>query len=408
MQMQIFDTMTEEYLQATQHWFAAVESAGMHLMVILLVIQFTLKISKHIISGEGHALGMMTQTLKHLILLSVLYYLMTHAGTLLPELFNSFKALGVAGSSITTLDPSSVVSEGLAIASAIIQGFDAYGVLTDIAFALFGFFCCITIVICYGLIAADLMITLIESYFLVAVSSLFIAFGSTSYTLPMAREYLGMTLGVGIKLMMLYVMIAIGVQLGNDWAQLISQAVAAKDWTTYLGVAVGSIIYYLIVKSVPGRIASAASQAFAISHISDVTGTVFSGIANTATAGSLALGSLALAKSSFSTTGTGAQWLHGQLSSFLGNGQEGSDTSMNNMPNGEGSSKLASQMLMHFGDHHDSSIHSTRPLDTSSSSISASNLSRGARQSSSLVTPAVIHLPGPEATKGQSDLFVTN
>ena len=397
MQIQIFDTMTQEYLQATQAWFSQVESAGMHLMVILIVIQMSLKISKNIITGEGNAAGMMVTTIKHLVILSILYYLITNAGTLLPELFNSFSQLGIAGSNITSLDPSSVVNEGLTIASAIIQGFSSYGVLTDIAFAFFGVFCCIAIVICYGLIAADLMITLIESYFLVAVSSLFIAFGSTSYTLPMAREYLGMTIGVGIKLMMLYVMIAIGVQLGNDWAQLISQATQAKDWTTYLGVAVGAIIYYLIVKTVPARIASAASQAFAISHMGDVTGTVFSGIANTATSVGLAAGGIGLAKMAMNKTGNGANWLHGHLSSFLGKGgQSGLDSAASGAAalGHDKSGSLASSMLTHFG-------------GGDSGGGGLKDVSSGGK-SGGLVTPSVIHLPGPDAGKGQSDLFTSN
>jgi len=398
MQMQIFDTMTQEYLQATEHWFAYVQSAGMHLMAILIVIQMSLKISKNIISGEGDAMRMTITAIKHLVILGILYYLMTNAGMLLPELFNSFSQLGIAGSTITSLDPSSVVGEGLSIASAIIKGFNSYGVFTDIAFALFGVFCAIAVVVCYGLIAADLMITIIESYFLIAVSSLFIAFGSTTYTLPMAKEYLSMTIGVGIKLMMLYVMIAVGVQLGHDWANIINQATSIKDWTSYLGVAVGAIIYYLIVKSVPARIASAASSAFAISHASDAVGTVFSGIANTATAATLGMTSLSMMKKGImggaGVTGNLSNRLHGNLSSFFDNSSSGLDQASSAL----GKSGLASNMLTHFGGGSSSSSG-----DSSIVSLGSINSSGG----SSLPTPSVIYLPGPDV-KGQSDLFDSN
>jgi len=393
MQMQIFDTMTQEYLQATEHWFAYVQSAGMHLMAILIVIQMSLKISKNIISGEGDAMRMTITAIKHLIILGVLYYLMTNAGTLLPELFNSFSQLGVAGSTITSLDPSSVVNEGFAIAGAVMKGFNSYGVVTDLLFALFAFFCAIAVVVCYGLIAADLMITIIESYFLIAVSSLFIAFGSTTYTLPMAKEYLSMTIGVGIKLMMLYVMIAVGVQLGNDWANIINQATSFKDWSSYLGVAVGAIIYYLIVKSVPARIASAASSAFAISHASDAVGTVFSGIANTTTAATLGMTSLSMMKKGImggaNLTGNLSNRLHGNLSSFFDNSSSGLAQASSAVG---GKSGLASNMLTHFGGGSSGGLDSVMP-------------SGGGK--SPLPTPSVIHLPGPDS-KGQSDLFDTN
>lgn len=349
MQMQIFDTMTQEYLQATQTWFSQVQTEGMHLMVILVLIQFTLKISKNILSGDGNLTGMLVNTVKHLTIISILYYLITNAGTLLPEMFNSFSQLGIAGSSITSLDPSSVVSEGLSIASGILQSFNQLGVLKEITFGLFGVFCSAVIVICYGLIAADLMITLIESYFLVAVSSLFIAFGSTSYTLPMAREYLGMTVGVGIKLMMMYVMIAVGANLGADWAALIVQAAQNNDWTTYLGVSVGSIIYYLIVKHVPARIASAASQAFAISHMGDAQAAAVGAITNTASA----------ATHMFSAAKTATGFAMGGVSKvgdlvgkmFSGGSGGGLDSGMGSQPLALGQEKsgLGQAMISHFG-----------------------------------------------------------
>jgi type IV secretion system protein TrbL len=377
MQIQIFDTITQEYLQATQHWFNQVESAGMHLMVILVLIQFTLKISKNILSGEGNLTGMMINTIKNLIVISILYYLITNAGTLLPELFNSFTQLGIAGSTITAIDPSSVVSEGLSIASGIIQSFNAWGVLSNIAFAIFGTFCCILIVICYGLIAADLMITLIESYFLVAVSALFIAFGSTSYTLPMAREYLGMTIGVGIKLMMLYVMIAVGVAIGQDWAAMINQASQHDDWTTCLGIAVGALVYYLIVKHVPGRIASAASQAFAISHMNDAKESTVAAISSMAAAGTY----LTTMGKALAGNGGGVGEV---LNTSFGHSGSGMDMAMSSgVASSEGGS-LSSAMLTHFGGSGDTGS----MIDEATTNSSP-----------------VIHLSGPN---GQGDFFNNN
>ena len=405
MQIQIFDTITQEYLQATQHWFSQVETAGMHLMVILALIQFSLKICKNILSGEGNLTGMMINTVKQILIISILYYLITNAGTLLPKLFNSFTQLGIAGSTITAIDPSSVVGEGLAIASGILQNFHTWGVLTNLTFVVFGTFCCIMIVICYGLIAADLMITLIESYFLVAVSALFIAFGSTSYTLPMAREYLGMTIGVGIKLMMLYVMIAVGVSIGQDWAVMINQATQTDDWTTCLGIAVGALIYYMIVKHVPGRIASAASQAFAISHMNDAKETTMAAIAGTAAAATYAMsaGKFALGVGAGSATGAGSgiSSAFNHLTGGGSNPESGFDMAMGSVggfapmesPKDQAGS-LSTSMMTQFGGANG---------DGGSSINSPTSSLSGLQGGSSHDSPA-IHIPGQSASP-QGDLF---
>jgi len=147
------------------------------------------------------------------------------------------------------------------------------------------------------------------------------------------------------------------------------------------------------VKSVPARIASAASSAFAISHASDAVGTVFSGIANTTTAATLGMTSLSMMKKGImggaNLTGNLSNRLHGNLSSFFDNSSSGLAQASSAVG---GKSGLASNMLTHFGGGSSGGLDSVMP-------------SGGGK--SPLPTPSVIHLPGPDS-KGQSDLFDTN
>ena len=71
-------------------------------------------------------------------------------------------------------------------------------------------------------IAADLTVTLVESYFIVSVSSIFFAFGVNSITSSMTKKLVNECIGLGLKLMMLYTIIGVGTTMGQQWSHILS------------------------------------------------------------------------------------------------------------------------------------------------------------------------------------------
>ncbi len=111
----------------------------------------------------------------------------------------------------------------------------------------------------YVLIAADLLVTLITSYVMVAVCSLFFAFGVNSLTSPMAKHLIQKSISIGLKLMGLYVIVGIGSSMALTWANYLAASAKTDDYyMSWLSVAGAALIFWLISKNIPTTLSSLA------------------------------------------------------------------------------------------------------------------------------------------------------
>ena len=113
------------------------------------------------------------------------------------------------------------------------------------------------IVFSYVLIATDLLVTLITAYRMIAVSTLFFAFGVNGLTSPMAKQIIQNSLAVGLKLIGLYIVVGIGTSLALTWhSYLISSGSTDDYYVSWLSVAGACLIFWLISKNIPQTLSS--------------------------------------------------------------------------------------------------------------------------------------------------------
>lgn len=284
-EVQIFDTITQEFMTMTQKLYGGIQSFGIHLAVLLVLIQFMLHVSKDILNGKADAMRIMFKAINALMILAIIYYLITNVAVFLPDLFNTATQLGLQGTGVTSLDPSSVVNIGESISAAMLKGVNSWGVLTEVMSSILAGFSSITCLLAFAFIAADLMFTLIVTYFYVSMSGIFIAFGANAWTLPIAKEYFSGAIGVSVKLMMLYMMITIAVGLTPQWMSIAVQSSQAGDWSGLLGVAACCMVFWYLSKKIPELFAGIASRSLGISYIGD-TQTMMMGMVGTGMAAS--------------------------------------------------------------------------------------------------------------------------
>jgi type IV secretion system protein TrbL len=100
---------------------------------------------------------------------------------------------------------------GGASASAFMSG--------DIGSALICVIGAVIIVVSFVIITINFVVTLVESYLVVSVGYLFLGFGGSRWTAPYTERYIGLAVSIGIKLVLLYCIIAAGSSLGLDGKQ---------------------------------------------------------------------------------------------------------------------------------------------------------------------------------------------
>lgn len=251
----VLDQITQEFLSAFQHDAYTINAAAETLFYYLVVIQLALSCLWMTLAGES-----LTRFCAKMVQLAfnfgVFYGLIKYGSTWIPELINGFIQIGSL-SGVTSLDPSSIVSQGMSISGAIFQAFgpSGLGLLTHPFVSLVGATVCVAIIILYALIATELTVVMVKTYFVVSVGGLFWAFGASDVTRTMTTRYFGAAIGLGLQLMALFMLIGVGQNVGQSWAQMTAQAAQNHELMPMLVILAAVIVYYMIIKNVPPFIA---------------------------------------------------------------------------------------------------------------------------------------------------------
>jgi type IV secretion system protein TrbL len=158
-------------------------------------------------------------------------------------------------------------------------------------------FCALLIVLSYVIITINFIVTMVESYILVSVGFVFLGFGGSRWTAPYVERFIGLAVAIGIKILLLYCLIASGMNLGLNWIdQAQSVSASARPLMTAFDVMGAAIIFMMLCWQIPKLFAGVLGGA------PTLTGGDFAGTVGAIASAALAAGS---------TLGTGAGMLVG-------------------------------------------------------------------------------------------------
>jgi len=188
------------------------------------------------------------------LIFAAFYSLITSGSTWVPALLNSFMSIG-QGFGVQSVDPSSVLSTGLVISTGMLKAIGVWGFISHAEIVISCVFLCWFILLAFTFIAAELTTVLVKSYFLIAVSGLFLSAGTWDLTRPMTVNYFKALIGLGLQLMTLYIFIGIGLQLGGQWADTVAASAKTGDLLPMMVILVEVALFYYLTKNVPPFIA---------------------------------------------------------------------------------------------------------------------------------------------------------
>ena len=91
---------------------------------------------------------------------------------------------------------------------------------------------------------------------MVSIAGLFFAFGASEYTRQMSQKYIATVIGLGLQLMMLYLLLGVGEHVGSNWAVMTKAAADNHQLMPMLVILAAVIMYYLVVKHIPVFVAN--------------------------------------------------------------------------------------------------------------------------------------------------------
>lgn len=250
------DQVAIDYRLASRTWIGRVLEVTTDLFFWLALLEFVIAGIMYMIATPQAREAAAGRLLVKIMLISFVYMLITQSNYWVARLMNSFADVGeyVLG---TLMRPSDIVSYGEYLSSEILNSVDAMGMITNPPLVIYITFTALLVMVSYILIAVQVVLTLVHSYILLSAGIFFLAFGAFRATASLAENYLLACVHVGVKLMMLYFVVALGEPLTRRWVELLANdSFLSTDYGPIIEVLAGVTILAFIVWYIPNKIAS--------------------------------------------------------------------------------------------------------------------------------------------------------
>ena len=259
------DSIATQFQSATSGWMAIAQGYAFKIFGALALLDLAWWGIKNLLKKNDIA-DYLTGVALKITSLAFFFTVLTYAPTWMPLIPQSFMQMGqnIGGAAAAGSTPSGVMSMAFSVVDKLYQVYNtAPGGLTHIGSNLF-----LAIVIAvtsllaligFGLVALQLLMTLIEMYLVGGAGLVMLGFTGASFTSSFGEKYIGYMVSIGIKLLIIYAIIGLGSTLITNEIAYINAYIgggSALPPTDLMTVGVSMLIYGVIGMQAPGLASS--------------------------------------------------------------------------------------------------------------------------------------------------------
>ena len=257
------DQITEIYEKCASQWESKLGEYALRLFWLLAAIEFTWNAIR-LVFRNADLNEFLAELVNQIFFLGIFLALLTNATVWTKSIVLSFQeaAIGALAQNgvATGIEPSKFFDTGVNLAGTIIS----MATWSDIGLTLVSVLGGFIILICFGLIAAAIILAKVESYIVLSAGVLLMGFGGSRWTKDFALKTVIYAVSVGAKLFVLQLIAGLGVQVIRTWSVLASaQAtdpvtklplVGESQLTNILIIIGSTMVLWVLAKSVPDMI----------------------------------------------------------------------------------------------------------------------------------------------------------
>ena len=208
-------------------------------------------------------LGVVTALLRKILAIGFFYALLLNGGAWIPAIIQGFSQAGARASGVADLSPSGVFDQGLALANKILNAVEGLGILEGVFPSLVAALTALVVVVSFAIIAAQLLVALVEGFIVVGAGILFVGFSGARWTKFFTERYLSYVASVGVKLFVLYLIMGVGMGIAARWVAVLGRGGFSP--IPFFYVMGGSLVFLFLTWHIPS--VAAAMMAGAV-HLS--------------------------------------------------------------------------------------------------------------------------------------------
>jgi type IV secretion system protein TrbL len=256
--------LLDQYRAARASWFSAVTTAALQLFGALALIEFAW--SGAVLLLEKADLHSWTAGMVRKIMwIGAFYTLLIYGPTWIPAIIDSFEMLGQRAAGSGPLSPSGILMRGISIAGALLKSAGHSGILGNFGTALVTVLAAVLTVLGFIAITVQFVVAMVESYIVVSAGMIFLGFGGSRWTAPYVERQIGYAVSTGVKIMLLYMLIGLGMTLADQWIIDAQNVMTAPEpVNTALEIMGGSLIFTAICWQIPKLLAAVIGGAPAL------------------------------------------------------------------------------------------------------------------------------------------------
>ena len=273
------DTIVQRYQQAAQSWESTLKTYAQTLFWLLATIEITLAGIRLVLKGSDFS-EWASELVNQILYIGFFAALLQNStgtnswASVIVQSFRNAANSAVQGSGgASMMAPSDIFGIGLSMANKVLDQTSIWSPGSSVGLIIFA----LVLLVCFALIAAFLVLALVESYIVISAGVIFMGFGGSRFTKDYALKILIYAMSVGAKLFVMQLIVGLGQQIFNQLMQNF------QTNTSDLLVAVGSAIVMLaLTKIIPDMIQGL------LNGVSAGNGGVLSGMVAGAAAGTAA------------------------------------------------------------------------------------------------------------------------
>ncbi|MBJ7533609.1 P-type conjugative transfer protein TrbL [Rhodomicrobium vannielii ATCC 17100] len=242
------DGIVRLYQQNAQKWEATLATYAQTLFWLLAAIEMSYAAIRLAFRGADVS-EWMAELVNQILFIGFFLALLVNSSAWAAAIVNSFRTAAneavQASGGTSLIAPSDIFAIGLSMANKVLDQSSIWSPGSSVGLIIFA----LVLLICFALIAAFLVLALVESYVVISAGILFMGFGGSRWTKDYALKMVTYALSVGAKLFVLQLLIGLGQQIFNALLQNF------ETNTSDLLVSVGSAIVMLaLTKIIPDMI----------------------------------------------------------------------------------------------------------------------------------------------------------
>jgi type IV secretion system protein TrbL len=258
----ILNDIVRDYEAISTAWFSALGPIANRIFWILIAIQLTWSAIWWVIDRED-GLAVVSSLLRQVVAIGFFYALLLNGGTWVPAVIQSFSQAGATAAGLSNLSPTGVFDQGLALANKILNATADLGLLDGFFASLIAGVTALVVVIAFAVIAAQLLMALVESFIVIGAGVLFLGFAGSRWTKFFTERYLSYIASVGVKLFVLYLIMGVGMGIAGRWMPVLERGGFSP--IPFFYVMGGSLVFVFLTWHIPSVAGSMMAGAVSLS-----------------------------------------------------------------------------------------------------------------------------------------------